>query len=183
MPDKYQSITPLPGGAESYSESLLKIISFIQETEPTEPELLKWLIDESPKVTKRGSAKSYADTVLHSGLVAKRNSKFFLTIAGRQYVSRPDNLALFHALDENILGFKEMLLVLSEGPNDGDALFKELRKRLGDKGVTWTSQAQPRWRLNWLRALGLARKEGGRYELTEAGEAALDSFDSSREET
>ncbi len=177
--EKYQSFWPLPGGVESYAETLLKTSRFVHESKPSEEKLRAWLLS-FPNVTKEGNVRSYVSTVLlHSGLFVRDRAGIRLTEDGEKYLEHPDNMFLFGVLERNVLGFKEALLIIASGPCNIEKLHKKIVDELKGSGVAWTTAyGQPYWRASWLRSMGLVTLEGHDYVLTEQGQKVVESLGS-----
>ena len=113
------------------------------------------------------NAKSYIRTTLrHSGLVDYDKQGLFLTSAGEKYLATPDNFLLFNTLDQNVLGFRELLEIIREGEYDIEQLAETLPKKLL---LPWEEAHQTKWRVNWLRSMGFVAQEEGKVKLTQAG--------------
>lgn len=177
LAEKYQSFWPLPGGVESYAETLLRISKFVHDSTPSEETLTKWLLT-FPNVTKEGNVRSYVNTVLlHSGLFARDRTGVRLTEDGEKYLEHPDNTFLFGVLEKNVVGFKAALQVIADNPCDIDTLHKRLVGELKGSGVHWTTAyGQPYWRASWLRSMGFVRLEGHEYILTDRGKELAQSL-------
>jgi hypothetical protein len=68
----------------------------------------------------------------------------------------------------DIAGYVEMLRLLSEGSRTFDEIDSALKAALK---AEWKSKNQSFFRLNWLRSMGYAEKEGRSYQLTATGQA------------
>jgi hypothetical protein len=165
--EKYQAFWPLPGGVENYVATLQKALIFIKENRPSEQKLAEWFMASFQTVKSAKNAVSYIRTTLrHSGLVDYDKRVLFLTPAGEAYLGDPDNLSLFSILDENVLGFGEVLRMISESEYDIEQLGEKLPKELS---LPWEEAHQTKWRVNWLRSMGLVTLEEGKVRLTETG--------------
>lgn len=172
---KYQSFWPLPGGIENFVASLNSALAFIRDNQPTEEQLTKWFFNTFPGVKKERNVRSYINiTLKHSGLVVINRTGIILSKDGKKYLEHPNNKLLFQILDNNVLGFSEMVLLLGRKPHNLDELHKALIKELETYRVKWTAAyGQPYWRVNWLRSMGLITVHGHAFCLTDAGQELL----------
>jgi hypothetical protein len=165
--DKYQAFWPLPGGVENYVSTLQKALAFIKENRPAEQKLAEWFMGSFQTVKSVKNAQSYIRTTLrHSGLVDYDKHGLFLTQAGENYLAAPDSFRLFSTLDENILGFSEVLRMIPEGEYDMEELGQRLPRELA---LPWEEAHQTKWRVNWLRSMGFVILEEGKVKLTQTG--------------
>jgi hypothetical protein len=172
--EKYQAFWPLPGGTEKFVDTLNGVLVFIKENKPTEEELANWFVRNYKKVSAGGSTRGYIrNTLWHSGLVYHDKGHHFLTKAGEEYLTKPDNFLLFRTLDENVLGFRETLQIISESEPSMEQLGEQLTKRLS---MGWRKAGQPNWRVSWLRSMGFVTREDRKFKLTETGAQLLKSL-------
>lgn len=172
--EKYQAFWPLPGGIENYVGTLQNALEYIRDNRPSEEELAGWFVANFQKVSA-GSTRGYIRIALRqSGLVDYEKKKHFLSKVGEDYLAKPDNFLLFKILDDNVLGFRETLEIISEREPDIRQLGERLPKKLG---LTWRkAAAQPYWRVNWLRSMGFVTLEDRKLKLTDTGIQLLKSL-------
>ncbi len=119
-------------------------------------------------------AKDYINyTVRHTGLVQLNGGRIELSEEGKSYLEGPNNTALFRILNENIIGFKETLIILHRKRCSLPELNGDLIKELHSYPLRWTTNAQASWRVKWLQAMGFASFDSHQYGLTTAGEELL----------
>jgi hypothetical protein len=101
------------------------------------------------------------------GFLEKKGGRLSLTPSGEKYLETGDSLLALNALRERVLGFDEILEMLSKGQGfDLDEIHNELLDRCG---VDWEKPHQAMYRLNWLISLGFVVKKGRKYFLTREG--------------
>jgi hypothetical protein len=83
-----------------------------------------------------------------------------------------DNELLFQILDERVLGFKEILMILGKRSLDIADLHIELSIILGNN-VKWSNNYQTLVRAGWLQSMKFITKEKNVYILTELGKKLL----------
>lgn len=170
---KYSSFWPLPGGTEKYVFTLIKILEYIIKNNPTKIQLIKWIIEEFPKVTTDKNAGGYVNSMLrHSGLLVFRD-KISLSENGIIFMNSKDNKLLFKIFDENILGFNEILRLLGNKSYNMKELHNDVVEALSEYNISWKTNAQPRWRINWLQSMGLVSVSGRQFYLSNTGKELL----------
>jgi hypothetical protein len=158
------SFWPLPGGWESYLETLSLILSKIRESRPTLDELANWAgnrFGSKPEWTR----ESLRVCILYTSLARMEGNSLYLTEEGRRFLEAKDGEIVLNCLCRNIWGIREMLLWLMERPMTSRELFEKFK----ELGARWKKDYQVGYRLLWLRALGVIDEEGGRYSLTDYG--------------
>ncbi len=75
----------------------------------------------------------------------------------------------FESLSENIIGFHEIVTLLSKNSSTKDELFVEFMRSLVPYGIEWKTTAQMNWRLNWLRSMKFVVFKKSQYSLTNEG--------------
>ena len=173
---KYSSFWPLPEGIENYVLTLIKILNYILNSNPTKNQLIKWILG-FPTVNTIKNAGGYVNSMLkHSGLLIF-GDKISLSENGEIFLNSKDNKILFRIFDENILGFNETLRLIGNRPHTIKELHKELVEVLSDYNISWTTNTQPRWRIYWLKSMGFVETSRKRISLTEMGEDLLKELD------
>lgn len=156
---RYQSVWPLPGG--DYLAALNSMVEHVGSELPTSDEMIDWIKSTFPSVESSKVAQSYTNMVRYTGLVAYEGSKLTLTEAGAAYLTSPSKSFLLDLFSDRFVGFEELLDILRSKPGTLEDLHAALLKRIG---ATWTTTAQTRFRLEWLRVLGAAvRDDDGKW--------------------
>jgi hypothetical protein len=175
--DKYSSEYPLPGGVEQYFETLVRMLRYVREAQRTPEDLSRWL-SETFQTYGEIAVNGYVATVSRMGLWAEQDGVLRLTPDGVALAQAADagsdqaQLQVMHVKLRVFAGYDVLLDLLRPGPRTLD----EIRGRLTEAlGVGWKSNNQAMFRVNWLRSLGLAAKDGLGYRLTDRGMAFADS--------
>lgn len=164
--EKKKAFWPIPGGLKNYLDTIQHILYFIDMKSPSTNHLTDYFLSEFERVKSRKNARGYVNNVIRtSGLVSFENTKrLSLTLDGREYLENRDPNHLFEVLDTNIIGFSEILLAIKEGNTQIDSIHQRTIDILKGQ-VRWTSNYPVKYRLDWLRALGLVHFRNGNYRL------------------
>jgi hypothetical protein len=179
MTDKYASEYPLPGGVDQYFNSLITLLKRVSNAPPEQQELVAFVFQEYPRTRGSTAVGQYLAHTTRSGLWAIKDGKYRLTPDGSSIVEKVESdceaagRMLMEMKFRKIAGYEEMFRFLSEGNRTFDEIDSALKTALR---AGWKSKNQTFFRLNWLRSLGYAEKEGHSYGLTPAGRAVLDSL-------
>lgn len=174
--DKYYSFWPLPGGADGHTDSLIKIMAYVNSNQPNTQQLKKFFFDTFPTVGSEKVVNSYLNTVIKRlDYFSVSKDAFSLSDEGKKYLENPDDELLFNQLDKKIIGFKEILFILSKRPLGIEDLHKELLLTLGNN-IEWDSSRQTLVRARWLQSMKFISKPNGLYTLTEPGKTLVQKF-------
>ncbi len=149
---KAAALWPLPGGVDNYFDTLLAFLDEVASSRPTLDEFTAWVRANYPKVKGRSIVTSYVRTVLYGlRLVRFSDDRILISEQGEALIiSRsPEDLAPI--LETRVLGVTELLGWLNEVPMSMD----EIRLRMRELGVTWETNAQVKYRLDWLQVAGV----------------------------
>jgi len=163
--EKLKGIWPLPGGWNSYVQTLKRILEKADRESPTSAQMVSWLRDEY-HLSGEHAPFSYLRVVKEClGFLQETGGRLKTTAQGRQFLTTGDLKLVLETLRKRVLGFDEALSILSEGRRlDLLQFHKELVERCK---VSWEKPHQAMYRLNWLASLGYVDKEHGKYHLTE----------------
>lgn len=172
MPSKkFKGIWPLPGGIRNHVLTLRKILGMVKRENQTMEQLASWLRSEynlSGKTAPYGYLRVVKDKL---GFLQKSGDRLRLTPIAADFLRTGDNSLLLETLRERILGFDEVLSLLSEGQRlDLTEIHEELLRRCN---VEWKKTHQAMFRLNWLLSLGYVERKHGKYYLTNEGNKAI----------
>jgi hypothetical protein len=162
--EKLHGIWPLYGGKKNYVLTLRKVLEKISEENPTMDQLVSWLKSEY-----KGSSDTVAHGVLRVvskclGFTQEIGGRVGLTSLGGEFLRTGENYLILDALQNRVLGFEEILLMLAESR---ELSMTEIHKRLVERfNLTWRTTAQTMFRLYWLSSLGFVVEEHGKYRLT-----------------
>lgn len=149
---KYQSLWPLPGG--DYLAALNAMVEYVAAESPSADSMDDWM-RETFGLTGAKVAASYIGVLRRGGLAVYDGSQLTLTEAGTTYLTSQSRAFLLDLFCDRFAGLAELLEILGKGSGTLEELHEALCKRLG---VTWNTNGPTRYRLEWLRALGVAAR-------------------------
>lgn len=157
LDNKSRSIWPLPGGINSYIETLELLLVKIQKGSSKRDDLINWFIKSFDNVTSIKTANGYLNVPKNMGLIDFESGICLLTQAGIEYLKTKDKEFLFNTISQNILAFGEIyefLMSSTEPQSDQDILEYVIE----NFDVEWSTFAQVTFRLRWLINLGKVEK-------------------------
>lgn len=158
------SLWPLPGGTNSYFETLLNFLTFVKAKNPSVNEAVAWFKKTYASVESDKTARGYVGVPRSMGLIDNIGNKLSLTNKGKALLSDPKPLNLRVVLEEEIIGVSEILEVLEKQSMTETEILEYLNASLNLK---WETSAQPRFRLTWLVNAGAITKDpdSGRFSI------------------
>jgi hypothetical protein len=174
-----RSLQPLPGGIENYPKTLAAMLDMCLDPVPVES-LREQISGAFPTVSSERVAGGYISGVLYALGLAERSGRCVIaTRSGRRFAKTLNLDILEKALLDRVEGIPELLKVL-EG---SDGRMAEIQAEMAAVGFEWLSDWQVRFRLRWLRVVGLTirlseKDSNGRYPewtLTSRGRRKLAS--------
>ncbi|MCU0660784.1 MAG: restriction endonuclease [Myxococcota bacterium] len=167
---QYNAIWPLPGGAENYLIALRRLLEHVGATTPTREQMVENYRQLFPGTDDEHVIRTQLLIPVHLGYMEMDQGKLSLTADGRALLANLEPLAVYERLAATHTGFTEIVEALAEQKPMGlKDIHLMLQQRVNDG---WTHQAQPSYRVNWLRSLGLVTKDGGKFVLTSLGQSA-----------
>lgn len=149
-----RTLWPLPGGAQTYGDSLLYVLGMVSSHTDT-GQVVEGLMDRSQlKSSKAG--RSYLRVIHTLGFVDLVGQSVYLTESGRAYLGSPSRAALADALLSRVAGCEEIVALLRPRP----LRISALAERMADQGYEWSTLSQLRYRLRWLEEAGLVERHG-----------------------
>jgi predicted RNA-binding protein len=167
---KKSKLGPLPDGADKYVSNLRRCLEFVQESNPSEEQLVEWFEKTFQKSER--TVRDYMYTIENLGLVVKGDGKLLLSDTAKKFLQTHDNYLLYQKLDANYLGVHDTVKLLYEKPQTLNAICSYLRKNIG---VRWQKATQCTIRLNWLLSLGYVVKDGPTFNVTKEGRNIVES--------
>ncbi|WP_228236978.1 restriction endonuclease [Allomuricauda sp. M10] len=160
--NKSRSIWPLPGGINSYVETLNLLLDRIIERKSTKEDLVDWFVNTFENVSSRKTAYGYLNVPKNMGLIDFENGTCFLTEAGTQYRVDKNLEFLFKTISLNILAFEEVyqFLLNSSEPKTDQEVLEYVNENFD---VQWSTLAQVNFRLLWLINIGKVVKTDNGY--------------------
>ena len=164
--DKNRSIWPLPGGTNSYVETLNQILRVISKGVNTKKDIIKWFIQNFENVKSERTAEGYLFVPKSMGLVGINNGEYHLTKEGEKYLENQDLEELYNIISDNIFVFEEIFEFIknSEEPKSEKEILEYLKENFD---IEWTSFAQTNFRILWLVNLNKIKKSPEGYLLFE----------------
>lgn len=147
--NKSRSIWPLPGGINSYVETLNSLLKRIERKKSKRDELINWFADNYDNVSSLKTANGYLNVPKNMGLIIFNNGFCFLSEAGKEYLKSQDLEFLYKTISSNIMAFEEIhqLLLNSPEPLTDQELLEYVNENFE---VEWSTLAQINFRLRWL---------------------------------
>jgi len=174
---EYSTVHPMPGEVEAYLETIVSCVQYVDVESPLESELIDWFLEQDG-MTSQDSAERCISFLRQSNLLTQDGSLMQVGNRGVRLLQASDKATtLYTILDEQFVGFEELLIILGEketGSTEG--LHEELVSRLS-VDVNWSEPHQTRHRLRYLRSIGFVDLEDDTYVLTNAGRNTLESDD------
>ncbi len=157
------AIWPLPGGTNSYRDTLNKFLEYVDIKRPTKSDATQWFLTEFDTVNSEKTAGGYVNVPRMLHLLARAGDHVVLTDEGKAYLSDPTPAALKTVLERSLVGVSEILEVLEEKPLSEKEIWEYLVDALN---LNWKSPAQPKWRLLWLmNAEAITKNSQGKFQL------------------
>ncbi|MDP8976127.1 MAG: hypothetical protein M3N28_07175 [Actinomycetota bacterium] len=157
---KNLSLWPLPGGSGNYVQTMWMMLTFVSEAEPTLDEFIDWTTETFERVNSRKTAKGYIEMVRLAGLIEPRGDRLVLTSDAASYLASTDPEELYRTMCDNIAGLEETLDRVRQSPVTLPELTTFLNSLLGTR---WDTDAQPKWRVQWLESFGKVVKSGDKF--------------------
>jgi restriction endonuclease Mrr len=158
---KNRSLWPLPGGINSYVDTLFKYLEAVSGGLNTRRELIEWYKKNFDNVKSDKTANGYINVPKNMGLTHLDNGRIKLTQAGAEALESIDVNLLYETISSNILAFDDIVEYMkTSGEIQTEQSILEFLKENFD--IEWQSFAQVTYRLLWLMNLGkISRVEGG----------------------
>jgi len=160
--NKIRSIWPLPGGVDSYIETLNQLLDRIFEKTTTREDMVDWFVKSFDNVSSRKTANGYLSVPKNMGLIDFRDGICILTTAGLHYRDEKNLEFLFKTISTNILAFEEVHQFLLSGkePKADQDVLEYVNENFD---VNWSTLAQVNFRLLWLINLRKVEKTDEGY--------------------
>ena len=158
---KNRGLWPLPGGADSYVDSLFATLQAVSDGVTTPKKLADWFQEFFTVVKSVNTANGYVNVPKVMGLTFHENGKVALTPEGQSILESRDMEELYECISAHVLVFDDIVEYLrsSDGPQSQEDILDFLREAFG---IDWKTYAQVSFRLNWLLNLGkISRVDGG----------------------
>jgi len=159
---KNRALWPMPGGADSYIDTLLKYLERVNHSLNTKKELADWYINNFENVKSENTANGYINVPKSMGLTKTDNGKIVLTKEGHTFLKHRNYDFLYETISENVLAFEEIVeFIKTTGETQTE---QDILVYLNENfDIQWTTFAQVNFRLLWLINLGKIKKVSGGY--------------------
>ncbi len=166
--EKRKAFWPIPGGLKNYLNTTIMILVFIEQVNPNSDLLVDWFLENFEKIKSRQNARGYVTNVVKTwGLVSvSSNDELRLTEAGKEYLKTQDTDRLFEIIDNNVIGFSEIIQAIHDGNTKLQDIHEKTTEYL-EPYVRWTSTYPVKYRLDWLRVLRKVELNRGHYTLVD----------------
>lgn len=174
-PDAKLVCYPMVGPVDAQFDTLVTILQVVSSDESAASDLVGW-IQRTYDLSGSFSKKVYSVLLRGTGFVERDGKRFRLTERGSQLALSRSRQEFYELFSRNFYGVDIILSIITEiQPANLDAL----RKRWGaymrsqrKEARSWSAQhlsSQLRFRIDWLRSLGLVDFVSGRFFLSQAG--------------
>lgn len=159
---KNRSLWPLPGGINSYIETLFKYLQAIHDGTNTRADLINWYIRNFENVRSEKTANGYINVPRSMGLTKLKNGEVHLTNEGQEVLSNKDLEFLYETISNNILAFDDIVefMKTSKEVQTEQSVLEYLKENFD---IEWSTFAQVNYRLLWLINLGKIKKTDEGY--------------------
>lgn len=167
--DRLRSIVPMFGGGTQYVESLIAILDFVAEQNPTTDELVGWHRGTFANVSSRDSIMRRVTYLEQVGFLHHADDVWRLGEAGREYSQQQDTEVLLQIMCGRNVGLRSLLYALSAGSMTIAEISEQQLETHPELGWSPEQTDMAKQRANWLRSMGLVAKQGTNYQLTADG--------------
>lgn len=160
---KTRGLWPLPGGINSYVDTLLLFLEAVKGGVNTREKAVGWFMEAFEKVNSVKAAGAYVFVPRNLGFISIEQGEVKLTPAGDQALTSKDLNFMYDTVAQNIFAIEEIVEFLKASGNVQTE--QEILEYLKDNfDVAWESLAQVSFRLLWLVNLGVVSREEGQYQ-------------------
>ena len=160
---KTRGLWPLPGGINSYVDTLLLFLEAVKGGVNTREKAVGWFMEAFEKVNSVKAAGAYVFVPCNLGFISIEQGEVKLTPAGDQALTSKDLNFMYDTVAQNIFAIEEIVEFLKASGNVQTE--QEILEYLKDNfDVAWESLAQVSFRLLWLVNLGVVSREEGQYQ-------------------
>lgn len=154
---KSKSLWPLPGGVDSYIETLKNILEKVSSGTFSRSALMDWIMEAYESVNSENTASGYLNVPKAMGLLENREGYYVLTETGQYYLATQNTEYLYEQIANNILAFDDIrqFLLNTDEPQPIEQILAFLKENFD---LTWTTLHQVNFRLWWLIAFKKVEK-------------------------
>lgn len=152
--DKFQTLWPLPGGAGNYLSALEWIVRQVADDDRTE-DIVDRMVTHYGLASHK-TAASYLRVPHVLGVIEIVGNSVYLTAVGKEFLATPAATIIETGLVTRISGCTDITAELARRPRRLGPLAELMRER----GHSWSTNSQVRYRLRWLEEVGVVGRKG-----------------------
>ncbi|MFP8888518.1 HNH endonuclease [Natrialbaceae archaeon A-CW2] len=168
-PDRLRSIVPMFGGATNYVDTLDAILEFVDDYNPTTNEFVGWHRGSFANVSSRDSIMRRVSYLQQVGLLESDGDHWYLATAGHKYIQDQTTETLLRIMCDRNVGLRSLLYALSAAPMTIKEISDQQLNTHPELGWSSGETDMAKQRANWLRSMGLVKKEGNFFDITSEG--------------
>lgn len=149
------------GGVDGRLDHLRATLRFVARQEPTESELIDWIIEHTPAGAQSTVQRnvSFLETI---DLIESDNDTYRPTNKGDAFWRHEESLVMYEGLETAVDGFREIARAIPNGHRTVADIQTQLQRAYPDYSLP---EGVVRKHLYWLRSLDLVVKDDGRYHI------------------
>jgi putative restriction endonuclease len=157
------------GGGTQYVDTLNQVLEFVEAHHPTTDELVGWHRGSFANVSSRDSIMRRVSYLEQVGFLRREDDLWSLGWAGEEYIREQEVSTLLRIMCDRNVGLRSLLYALSAAPMTIEEISEQQLDTHPELGWSPGETDMAKQRANWLRSMGLVRKSGTEYELTDDG--------------
>lgn len=167
--ERIRSIVPMFGGATAYVETLDRILAYVSASEPPHESLIAWHREQFENVNARESIERRLTYLENVGFIERSDDLWMLSWAGHRYFGEKRREVLFDIMAERNIGLQSVLFELVDDPMTIEEVNEFLLAAHDELDWDPANTDMTKQRLNWLRSMGLLKRDEEYYRLTVIG--------------
>lgn len=157
------------GGVDGRLQNLRDMLSYVSNEEPSESELVGWVIANTPAGSE-DAVKKHLGFIESIEFIHQQEGVYRLGQRGQSYHESPRAEILYRALTSGVKGFRTFLSELDDGPMTDEDIMDLFVSTYEECEMTTPGPAL-RHR-EWLQAIGYVERENGVNRITDEGRSA-----------
>lgn len=160
------------GGVHGRLQNLHGMLSYIDDANPPEDDLVEWIIANTPAGSEN-AVKKHLGFIEGIDLIHHERGVYLLDDYGHKYHENPEATILYDALTSGVKGFQTLLRELDNGPMTDEEIMDLLVATYNECEMTTPGPAI-RHR-EWLQAIGYIERENSINRISDEARSALRS--------
>lgn len=148
-------------GVDDRIEHLQSALEYIAEIQPTESELVSWIIEQTPGESEENVLRNIAFLEMID-LIEEGDDGYQTTNKGETCWKRDEPLVIYAGLARNVDGFREICRAIQDGQRTVDAIHDVLRTEFSNEQLP---EGVVTKHLDWLQSLNLLTESDGEYSI------------------